>query len=380
MFVIAGGLGMVVPILPVFVRDLGAEGIWLGLAFSGFAITQTPLTPIVGRLGDRLGRRRFILAGLSVYVFIGVGLSMADTYQMVTLLRMGMGIGAACMFPSALAMVGEIAPRGQEGRYMGMFMVSFTAGFGAGPLIGGVLKDNLGVDATFLALAGAAVVAVVIVATLMPEASRTSQSEERIVPSFRVMSSDLRVWSLLAFNYTFGLGMGAVFTFIAIFMTESLLASATLVGLVVGSRAIISSIFQPLFGRLADRVPRHLLVIAGGLLMAAGTEALPLAQSVTVLLVLFLLLGLAESAALPSSMAITTDLGRVYGYGTLIGFSNAVLILGVLTGSVGGSLIESGGNIDDVFRTAGLVIAVGVTIFLFTWNQGNRKAARVSEA
>ena len=380
MFVIAGGLGMVVPILPVFVRDLGAEGIWLGLAFSGFAITQTPLTPIVGRLGDRLGRRRFILAGLSVYVFIGVGLSMADSYQMVTLLRMGMGIGAACMFPSALAMVGEIAPRGQEGRYMGMFMVSFTAGFGAGPLIGGVLKDNLGVDATFLALAGAAVVAVVIVATLMPEASRTSQSEERIVPSFRVMSSDLRVWSLLAFNYTFGLGMGAVFTFIAIFMTESLLASATLVGLVVGSRAIISSIFQPLFGRLADRVPRHLLVIAGGLLMAAGTEALPLAQSVTVLLVLFLLLGLAESAALPSSMAITTDLGRVYGYGTLIGFSNAVLILGVLTGSVGGSLIESGGNIDDVFRTAGLVIAVGVTIFLFTWNQGNRKAARVSEA
>ena len=204
-------------------------------------------------------------------------------------------------------------------------------------------------DATFLALAGAAVVAVVIVATLMPEASRTSQSEERIVPSFRVMSSDLRVWSLLAFNYTFGLGMGAVFTFIAIFMTESLLASATLVGLVVGSRAIISSIFQPLFGRLADRMPRHLLVIAGGLLMAAGTEALPLAQSVTVLLVLFLLLGLAESAALPSSMAITTDLGRVYGYGTLIGFSNSVLILGVLTGSVGGSLIESGGNIDDVF-------------------------------
>ena len=78
---------------------------------------------------------------------------------------MGMGVGAACMFPSALAMVGEIAPKGQEGRYMGMFMVSFTAGFGAGPLVGGVLKDNLGVDATFLTLAAAAVVAVVMVVT-----------------------------------------------------------------------------------------------------------------------------------------------------------------------------------------------------------------------
>lgn len=380
MFVMAGGLGMVVPILPVFVRDLGASGVWLGLAFSGFAITQTPLTPLVGRLGDRLGRRRFILAGLSVYVFIGIGLSMADSYQLVTLLRMGMGVGAACMFPSALAMVGELAPKGQEGRYMGLFMVSFTAGFGAGPVVGGVLKDNFGVEATFLTLAGAAVVAVLMVTILMPSVTGAGRLEERIVPSFREMASDLRVWSLMVFNYTFGLGMGSVFTFIAIYMTESLAASATLVGLVIGSRAIVSSIFQPLFGRLADHVPRNLLVIGGGLLMAAGTEALPLAQSVTLLLALFLILGLSESAALPSSLAITTDLGRVYGYGTLIGFTNAVLIMGVLTGSVGGSLIESGGSIEDVFRTAGLVILVGVAIFAITWSQGRRRAARAYEA
>ena len=380
MFVMASGLGMVVPILPVFVRDLGASGVWLGLAFSGFAITQTPLTPIVGRLGDRLGRRRFILAGLSVYVFIGIGLSMADSYQIVTLLRMGMGIGAACMFPSALAMVGELSPRGHEGRYMGMFMVSFTAGFGAGPLVGGVLKDNFGVDATFLTLAAAAVVAVLMVTFLLPDTSGGRRDDDVVVPSFREMAGDLRVWSLMIFNYTFGLGMGSVFTFIAIFMTESLLASATLVGLVIGSRAIISSIFQPLFGRLADHVPRSLLVVGGGLLMAAGTEALPLAQSVMVLLVLFLILGLSESAALPSSLAITTDLGRIYGYGTLIGFTNAVLIMGVLTGSVGGSLIESGGSIEDVFRASGLVIAVGVMAFMITWSQGRRRATRALQA
>lgn len=380
MFVMASGLGMVVPILPVFVRDLGASGVWLGLAFSGFAITQTPLTPIVGRLGDRLGRRRFILAGLSVYVFIGIGLSMADSYQIVTLLRMGMGVGAACMFPSALAMVGELSPKGHEGRYMGMFMVSFTAGFGAGPLVGGVLKDNFGVDATFLTLAAAAVVAVLMVSFLLPDTRGMRREEEMVVPGFREMAGDLRVWSLMIFNYTFGLGMGSVFTFIAIFMTESLLASATLVGLVIGSRAIISSIFQPLFGRLADHIPRSLLVVGGGLLMAAGTEALPLAQSVMVLLVLFLLLGLSESAALPSSLAITTDLGRIYGYGTLIGFTNAVLIMGVLTGSVGGSLIESGGSIEDVFRASGLVIAVGVMAFMITWSHGKRRATRALQA
>ena len=213
---------MVVPILPVFVRDLGASGVWLGLAFSGFAITQTPLTPIIGRLGDRLGRRRFIIAGLSMYVIIGIGLSLITSYQAVVLLRMGMGIGAACMFPSALATIGELSPRGQEGRYMGLFRVSFTAGFGVGPLIGGLLKDAFGIDVTFLALSGAAIFALLLVAILMPSLSASHDSEDEEVPSIRVMARDLRVWALYVFNFTFGFGMGAVFTFIAIFMTDSL--------------------------------------------------------------------------------------------------------------------------------------------------------------
>ncbi len=378
MFVVAGGLGMVVPILPVFVRDMGASGLWLGLAFSGFAITQTPLTPMIGRLGDSLGRRRFIIAGLSIYVFIGIGLSLVNSYQAVALLRMGMGIGAACMFPSALATVGELSPKGQEGRYMGLFMVSFTAGFGVGPLIGGLLKDAFGVEITFLSLSGAAGVALLMVAVLMPSQGASRDSENKDVPSIRVMSRDFRVWALFVFNFTFGFGIGAVMTFIAIFLTDSLLASASLVGLVVGSRAILSSILQPFFGRLADHVPRHYIVVAGGLLLAVATWAIPLASVIGVLLLFFLLLGLAESATLPASLAITTDLGRVYGYGTLIGFSNSVLVFGLLAGSLGSSLIENAMGVENMFRAAGLGTALMMGVFIVIWGRGSRLASEKS--
>ena len=371
---------MVVPILPVFVRDLGASGIWLGLAFSGFAITQTPLTPVIGRLGDRLGRRRFIIAGLSMYVFIGIGLSLVNSYQAVALLRMAMGIGAACMFPSALATVGELAPRGKEGLYMGLFIVSFTAGFGVGPLVGGVLKDALGVDATFLTLAGAAVVALLLVTTLMPSQSTSRDSERSEVPSIRVMLRDLRVLALFAFNFSFGLGLGAVMTYIAIFMTDSLLASATLVGLVVGARPIISSVLQPIFGRLADHIPRHRMVAAGGVMLAVATSGIPLASSVGILILIFLVLGIAESVALPASLAITTDLGRIYGYGTLIGLSNAILVFGLLNGSLGSSLIEAEIGIENVFRVAGLVTVVMVAVFVLVWGRGARQAVQTNAA
>ena len=371
MFVIAVGFGMVVPILPVFARDLGASGLWLGLAFSGFAVTQTPLTPVMGRLGDRWGRRPFIVTGLGIYVFVGIGLALADTFQAVAALRMVMGVGGACMFTSALATIGELAPRGREGRYMGLFMVSFTSGFGIGPLIGGILKDSVGVDAAFLTLAGAAVFALLLVVALMPSQSATRRTDEEIaaIAPVRDMFRDFRVLALFAFNFTFGLGIGAVMTFIAIFMNDVLLASATMVGLVVGSRAVLSSVFQPIFGRLADRVPRQHMVAASGVLLAAATAAIPLSPTVMALLVVFLLLGLAESAAMPASMAITTDLGRVYGYGTLMGVTNAILVFGLLAGSLGSSVVETQWGVDNVFRAAALIMGLLVVVFLGIWSR-----------
>ncbi len=374
MFVIAVGFGMVVPILPVFARDLGASGLWLGLAFSGFAVTQTPLTPVMGRLGDRWGRRPFIVAGLGIYVFVGIGLALADTFQAVAALRMVMGVGGACMFTSALATIGELAPRGREGRYMGLFMVSFTSGFGIGPLIGGLLKDSVGVDAAFLTLAGAAVFALLLVVVLMPSQSATRRTDEELaaIAPVRDMFRDFRVLALFAFNFTFGLGIGAVMTFIAIFMNDVLLASATMVGLVVGSRAVLSSVFQPIFGRLADRVPRQHMVAISGVLLAAATAAIPLSPTVTALLVVFLLLGLAESAAMPASMAITTDLGRVYGYGTLMGVTNAILVFGLLAGSLGSSVVETQWGVDNVFRAAALIMGLLVVVFLGIWSRAPR--------
>ena len=380
MFVIASGFGMVVPILPVFARDMGASGIWLGLAFSGFAVTQTPLTPVMGRLGDRWGRRPFIVAGLAVYVFVGFGLSLADSFQAVVVLRMCMGVGSACMFTSAIATIGELAPRGREGRYMGLFMVSFTSGFGIGPLIGGLLKDSVGVDATFLTLAGAAVFALLLVVVLMPSQSATKRTEEEAaaIPPVRDMFRDYRVVALFAFNFTFGLGIGAVMTFIAIFMNDVLLASATMVGLVVGSRAVLSSIFQPIFGRLADRVPRQHMVAVSGVLLAAATAAIPLSPTAMALLVVFLALGLAESAAMPASMAITTDLGRIYGYGTLIGVTNSILVFGLLAGSMGSSVVVAPLGIENMFRLSAVVMALMTLVFIAIWSRGSRLRVRTS--
>ena len=52
---------MVSPLLPVYAKDLGATGIWIGLTFSIFAVTQTIFGPFAGRLSNGYGRKPFIV-------------------------------------------------------------------------------------------------------------------------------------------------------------------------------------------------------------------------------------------------------------------------------------------------------------------------------
>ncbi|HII07488.1 MAG TPA: MFS transporter, partial [Methanotrichaceae archaeon] len=61
------GLGIVGPLLPIYAENLGASGLWIGMIFSGFAAGRAIFMPIVGRLSDESGRKKFIVTGLLAY-------------------------------------------------------------------------------------------------------------------------------------------------------------------------------------------------------------------------------------------------------------------------------------------------------------------------
>ena len=98
-FVAVMGISMVSPLLPVYARDLGASGIWLGLTFSSFAITQVIFGPFAGKLSDRFGRKQFIIAGLLVYVVAAYLLAPGFFYDRV--LEAGGDVVTAPLAPDA---------------------------------------------------------------------------------------------------------------------------------------------------------------------------------------------------------------------------------------------------------------------------------------
>ena len=154
MFSATLGVGIVAPVLPVRAEELGATGAQVGLTFSAFAITQLLISPFVGRIADRYGRKQFILLGVSTYVVAALGWRETESIEVMIALRALTGIGSGLIFALVLSYIGDLAPAGQQGRYMGFFGFFEFLGFGAGPVVSGVLRDAAGFDAVFLAMAG----------------------------------------------------------------------------------------------------------------------------------------------------------------------------------------------------------------------------------
>jgi len=66
-FIALLGIGIIIPVMPVFASELGANGLALGMIIAAFSVSRGVLQPVIGNLSDQWGRKGFLVAGLFVY-------------------------------------------------------------------------------------------------------------------------------------------------------------------------------------------------------------------------------------------------------------------------------------------------------------------------
>src|SRR5262245_11555815 len=120
---------------------------WIVLAY---LLAITTLIVGVGRLGDIMGRRRLLLAGILIFTTASVLCGVAPTLGLLIAARAAQGLGAAAMMALTMAFVGDTVPKAQTGRAMGLLGTMSAIGTALGPSLGGVLIAGLGWPAIFL--------------------------------------------------------------------------------------------------------------------------------------------------------------------------------------------------------------------------------------
>ena len=181
------GMGIIWPIMPLYAIQLGAGGTELGVIIAAFNLARSLFNPVVGRLSDRLGRKPFMLAGLFCYALLSVAYIQSASVTGLIAVRFAHGLAAVCVAPVAMAVVAEIAPPRRLGIYMGTLSMALMLGVGAGPLLGGVIKDWLGTEAAFLTMGGLALVTSVGILVFVPSLAR--QAGETVKPPSPMMQT-----------------------------------------------------------------------------------------------------------------------------------------------------------------------------------------------
>ncbi|PZF81106.1 MFS transporter [Jiangella anatolica] len=162
------GVTVVVPALPAIADDLGTSG---ELVVTGYAAAFGGLLILAGRLGDRLGHRRVLMAGLAVFATASAAAGLAPSAPWLVAARCVQGAGAAAMIPTALSLL--VAHAGdRHARAVAWWTAVGAVGGGSGFLVGGVLTDLAGWRWVLLVNVPVAVVLAIGVATTVRPAPR----------------------------------------------------------------------------------------------------------------------------------------------------------------------------------------------------------------
>jgi EmrB/QacA subfamily drug resistance transporter len=120
---------------------------WIILAY---LLAITTLIVSVGRLGDMVGRRRLLLAGIAIFTLSSLACGVAPSLGWLVGARAVQGLGAAIMLALTVAFVGETVPKAQAGSAMGLLGTMSAIGTTLGPSLGGMLIAGVGWQAIFL--------------------------------------------------------------------------------------------------------------------------------------------------------------------------------------------------------------------------------------
>jgi EmrB/QacA subfamily drug resistance transporter len=396
--------------LPQIERDLHATLTDLQWVIDAYVLALASLTLIAGSLGDRLGRRRVFVGGLTLFTLASLVAGFASDPLQLELARALQGVGGAGMFGTVLALIAQEFPAGERAVALGAWGATVGAAVAVGPLVGGLVVEELGWEWIFFINIpiGIAAVAVTLV--------RVAESRERRQggldwPGVATLASGL---FLLVFGLVRGNGEGwsspeivaslagsaallVAFVAIELVRAEPLLevrlfrvpafagASVGAVALSAGLFAMLlyfvlylqnvlgyspletgvrllpitlaAFFFAPLAAKLAERVPLRVFLGAGlaivgtGLLVMRGLEA---DSEWTALLVGFLLAGAGAGLVNPTLAEAAIGVVPRERAGVATGINNTFRQIGIAVGiAVLGALFQGRveTKLDDTLTT-----------------------------
>lgn len=143
---------LIVPMMPFIKADLGLSYLQSGLLFSAFAITSGLSQFVGGWLGDRFSQRLVSSLGLGGVGIATMAIGLTAAYYPLLVALVVLGIIYGAYHPSAISMLSRYTDAENRGKVIGLYVTSGSLGFAIGPILGGVVAENMSWQLAFIIL------------------------------------------------------------------------------------------------------------------------------------------------------------------------------------------------------------------------------------
>ncbi len=359
-FFVMVGFGVVIPVLPVFIRSFHVGYTEVGAVVSAFALMRFVASPFVGKLIDWGGERTILAIGIAIVAVSSAMVGLAQTYLEVLILRGAGGIGSAMFSISAMSLLLGTTPQSMRGRAVGFYQGGFLIGGMAGPAIGGLLAV-ISLRAPFFFYAGTLVLAGVVGLMFLRPVSKAVASSNRsevVVIPFRVVLRDERFRAACIANFASGwANLGVRSALVPILVVELLHREELWTGIAFAIAAVVQTIALAPAGNFVDRVGRKPAIIGSYALAAAVMLAIPFASDLWILIVLLCVYGVA-SAFMGTAPAAAVGDAAGEKSGQPVAVFSAISDLGAIIGPLAAGALLDAFSYPAAFGSAVILLAI----------------------
>ena len=276
------GTLMIIPLLPFYAKNFGANGLVVGLLVSSFAIAQLVSAPMWGRFSDRYGRRPALIVGMMSSAFAYVIFAYSNTLWLLFLSRLVQGSGGGTVSVIQAYVADAVKPE-QRAKALGWLSAATNAGVALGPVIGSRFVV-LGPHAPGLAAAALCVLNSIFALRYLVESRdmvearssvhRPGRSRDAVI---RVITRSSEPPSRLIWIYAIGIGaFQGLNAILALFLAARFGVTSNTIGYFYTYIGVISVLTRALIlGWAVDRFGEARLSRVGQTLLATGLATMP---------------------------------------------------------------------------------------------------------
>lgn len=358
------GVASITPAFPDVIRKFQLSTGSIGLLITVFTFPGVVLTPLLGVLADRKGRKKILVPSLLLFGVSGAACGFAESFETMLVLRFFQGVGAAALGSLNVTLIGDLFSGPERGRMMGYNASVLSVGTAAYPLLGGLLA-GVGWNYPFFLPVLSVPLGILI---LLRMENRTPENREALGMYLKnvIKNINIQVGGIfLASTATFLILYGSFLTYLPILVSHRFQGSAFQIGLLLSSMSLTTALTSFLSGRIQRFLTREQMVRLGFIFYGVSMAIVPMIPDYRLLFIPTLLFGMGQGLNIPSLQTILADIAPIEYRAAFMSANGTVLRTGQTLGPILAGLVFAFHGISGTFAFGGFTALFAILVSFF---------------